>query len=420
MWDADMKVLVTTLGRGHFIQVADSLRSAGVDADLTQGWLVDKPEKSLWLKIAAKVVGRQSLIWGFTKRTTPALEGHNFGDFWAEFLQTAIMQFFSRVWKSEKLWHWGVKVGFWLHGRTMAKMLKRGGYQIAHVKSGLGRSAIAEAKKRGIKVLVDHSAGAPQYITEVVDNKKWGPWTFWWTVMQDCNEADLLMVNSDFVKSTFLKYGYPEEKIRVVYMGLDKKFNGLKKWNEDMAGLGKTESNPLRIVFSGPFALHKGNETFLAAIDLLLKEEINFIVTVIGSISITDDQRKKYGEAIDKIDFKGHVPQDQMCQIMQSHQIYLFPSLSEGCAKSAYEAMSMGLCVVCTFETGLPMRDGIDGFLIEKKNPQSIVDKILWLSDNPYKMRAAGLAATETLTKYTWAHYAENVKKVYDELLELG
>ena len=67
----NIRVLITTLGRGHFIQVADSLRRAGVDADLTQGWLVKKPDKSLWLKLAAKIMGRQSLIWGFTKRTTP-------------------------------------------------------------------------------------------------------------------------------------------------------------------------------------------------------------------------------------------------------------------------------------------------------------------------------------------------------------
>ena len=413
-----MRVLVTTLGRGHFIQVADSLRSAGIDADLTQGWLVENPEESFWLRIAAKIVGRQSLIWGFTKRTTPALTGHNFGDFWAEAIQTFFMLLFSRVLKSKKLWHWAVKTGFWLHGRTMAGLLRKGDYQIAHVKSGLGRFAIAAAKKKGIKVLVDHSAGAPQYITEVVDGDKWGTWTFWWTVMQDCNEADLLMVNSDFVKSTFLKYGYPEEKIRVVYMGLDKKFNGLKKWDEDMVGIGKFKSNPLRIVFSGPFSPHKGNETFLAAIDLLLKEDINFAVTVVGSISITDNQRKKYGAAIDKIDFKGHMPQDQMCQIMQSHQIYLFPSLSEGCAKSAFEAMSMGLCVVCTFETGIPLTDGYDGYLITKNDPDSIVSRIKLLLENPHEIKRTGMAAIETMKKYTWEAYAENVEIVYHELIK--
>lgn len=413
-----MKVLVTTLGRGHFIQVADSLRRSGVDADLTQGWLVENPEKSIWLRLAAWIVGRKSLIWGFTRRTTSALNGHNFGDFWAECVQTVIMQFFSRVWKSERLWHWGVKVGFRLHGRTMARMLRKGDYQIAHVKSGLGRHAIAAARGKGIKVLVDHSAGAPQYITEVVDGKTWGDWTFWWTVMEDCLDADLLMVDCDFVKWTFLQYGYPEEKIRVVYMGLDQKFNGLKTWNEGLTGVGQSAENPLRIVFSGGFAPHKGSEAFLGAVESLLKTDLHFAVTVLGAPAITDEQRLRYDAALKKIDFRGHVPQDEMCRIMQSHHVYLFPSLSEGCAKSAYEAMSMGLCVICTFETGLPLTDGVDGFLIKKRNPQSIEDRIKWLVDHPDRMRAVGLAATETLKKYTWEAYARNVKAIYAELLD--
>ena len=413
-----IKILITTLGRGHFIQVADSLRRAGVDADLTQGWLVRNPEKNLWLKLAAKIIGRQSLIWGFTKRTTPALEGHNFGDFWAEFIQVAFSRLFATLGNNQKLHHWAIKVGFWMHGRTMAKLLRKGDYQIAHVKSGLGRFAIAEAKRRGIKVLVDHSAGAPEFIMREVDGVcgDWR-WNFWWTVMQDCNDADILMVDCDFAKWTFLQYGYPEEKIRVVYMGLDQKFSGLKKWDEDLTGIGKSDSNPLRIVFSGGFAPHKGNEAFLGAIDMLLKTDLHFEVTVLGAPAITGEQKAKYAAAIDKIDFRGHVPQDEMCEVMKSHQVYLFPSLSEGCAKSAFEAMSMGLCVVCTFETGLPMKDGIDGFLIEKKNPKSIVDKIKWLCGNPGRMKSAGLAATGTLKKYTWEAYAENVRKVYSELM---
>lgn len=413
-----MKVLVTTLGRGHFIQVADSLRRNDVDADLTQGWLVRKPLQSFWLKFAAKIIGRQSLIWGFTRRTTPTIEGHNFGDFWAECIQTVLMQFFSRVFHVRKLWHWGVKTGFWLHGRTMAKLIKKGGYQIAHVKSGLGRYAIAAAKNKGVKVLVDHSAGAPQYITEVVDGDLWGPWTFWWTVMQDCNDADILMVNCDFVKWTFLQYGYPEGKIRVVYMGLDQRFNGLKNWDEDLSGLGQSEKKPLRIVFSGGFAPHKGNEAFLDAVERLIKTGLQFEVTVLGMPSITPKQKELYAAALKKIYFRGHVSQDEMCEVMKSNHVYLFPSLSEGCAKSAYEAMSMGLCVVCTFETGLPLTDGVEGYLIEKKNPQSIVEKIQWLVAHSDQMRSAGRLACEHMKKYTWDYYAENVKRVYAEMLE--
>lgn len=77
----------------------------------------------------------------------------------------------------------------------------------------------------------------------------------------------------------------------------------------------------------------------------------------------------------------------------------------------------MGLCVVCTKETGLPLKDGFDGHLILKDDVASIVAKIEYLVRNPALIKATGMNATETLKKYTWDSYAENVKKVYAELL---
>lgn len=414
-----MKVLITTLGRSHFIQVASSLIASGVDAYLFQGWIVKNAKKSILLKLAAKVLGRgKSFLYGFTRRITPELEERNIGDFWGEFLQTFAERTLGRI--NLWWWNWSIKLGFRIHGWRMAKLLKKGDYQIAHIKTGLGRGGcIATAKRKGIKVLADHSAGAPQFIIEDVAQKKWGDWSFWWSVMEDCNEADLLMVDCDFVKSTFLKYGYPEDKIRVVYMGMDQRFNGLKKWGEDIRGIGQTSDKPLRIVFSGPFAEHKGNVDFLGAIELLLNTRLFFTVDVLGSVNIDIDSRKKFARSIEKIQFHGHLPQDRMCDVMKNSHIYLFPSHSEGCAKSAFEALSMGLCVVCTYETGLPAVDGESCCLIERRNPESIKENILRLIEHPEQIESIGRAGTELMKKYTWDFYAENVKKVYDELLEM-
>lgn len=410
-----MKVLLTTLGRLHFVPAASALVRRGVDLHLFQGWLVKDPEKSWLLSLAAKIIGRRSLIYGFTKRTSSELKGRNHGEFWGEFATTFLNKTIARLGYCG--FNLAQKVGLYVHGWLGIGVARRLGCNILHVRSGSGHFLIPWAQRRGMKVLVDQSAGAPRYITEVVEGNRWDRTTFWWTVMQDCDAADLLMVDCDFVKSTFLRYGYPEEKIRVVYMGLDEKFNGLRRWDEDLVSIGRTADKPLRIVFTGVFAPHKGNETFLGAIDLLLKTGLYFEVTALGSTAITQEQRQRYPDALAKIDFRGHVPQDEMVEVMKSQHVYLFPSLSEGCAKSAYEAMSMGLCVVCTFETGLPMTDGVDGYLVRKNDPQSIVNKIEWLVEHPEAISSAGRAATETLKKYTWDFYAENVNRLYDELM---
>ena len=412
-----MKVLITTLGRSHFIQVASALIASGIDGWLFQGWIVKNANHSLLVRIAGKILGRgESFVYGFTRRTTPELEGRNIGDFWAECIQAVAERTVGRI--NRWWWNWSVKLGFKIHGWRMSRLLLHGDYQIAHIRTGLGRGGgIAAARRKGVKILADHSAGAPQFVVEDVGHQRWGKWSYWWSVMEDCNESDVLMVDCDFVKSTFLKYGYPEEKIRVVYMGLDQRFNGLRVWGEDLTDIGKASDRPLRIVFSGPFAEHKGNAEFLAAVELLLDSSCNFTVEVLGCVNIDSCLRKKFQRAINKINFHGHLPQDKMCEVMKGAHIYLFPSHSEGCAKSAFEALSMGLCVVCTYETGLPAVDGESCFLIERRNPDSIKEKILWLVEHPEKIESAGRAGTELMKKYTWEFYAENVRKIYQELL---
>ena len=412
-----LKVLVTTLGRSHFVYATSALIAAGVNAYLFQGWVVKRPATSWPVRIASKILRRgKSFVYGFSLRVSPELEGRNIGDFFSEAVDTFGKYTFGRI---NELWYnRACKLGFWLHGRRMARLLKKDNYTIAHIRSGFGRGGCIEmAKKKGMKVLVDHSAGAPQFIIEEVDGKKWGDWSFWWDVQKDCEAADILMVDCEFVKSTFLRYGYPEDKIRVVYMGLPSWFNGLRKWDEDLNGLGKSSDKPLRIVYTGVFAAHKGCHEFLEAVEKLLDAGVYFQVDVMGMVSVPAEDQRSFPRAMNKITFRGHLPQTEMTDVMKRSHVFLFPSYSEGCARAAFEAMSMGLCVVCTYETGVPLVDGENGYLIKKRDADSIVDKICYLIDNPSRISTCGMAACATLKKYTWESYAENVKKIYKELL---
>lgn len=411
-----MRVLVTTLGRSHFIQVATSLVRRGLDVILFQGWIVSEPQKSYLLKIASKIIGRKSLIYGFEKRSTPELSNRMVGDFISECVDTIAKMLTYKIGK--KTWNFAVKLGFWCHGFRTRRLLRKGNFDVFHCKSGLGAGgAISQAKALGIPVLVDHSAGAPQFVVEKAENDSWGRWSFWWTVQEDCDNADLLMVDCDWVRETFLMYGYPKEKIRVVYMGLDEKFNGLKDWSKDnVDSIGKTPDNPLRIVFTGPFAPHKGNEDFIEAIAQLQMSNYYIEVDVFGSVVISAEIKLKFKDVISFIRFHGHVSQDEMCEALKKSHLYLFPSLSEGCAKSAYEAMSMGLCVVCTKETGLPLTDGVNGYLVRSKCPRDISIKIDELLRSPEKIKQAGINGTLEMKKHTWSRYAAEVESVYEEL----
>ena len=77
----------------------------------------------------------------------------------------------------------------------------------------------------------------------------------------------------------------------------------------------------------------------------------------------------------------------------------------------------MGLCVVMTKETGLPLEDGVSGAVIETRNADSIVDRIKLLLKTPERIKEMGIAGSDIMKKYTWERYAREVINLYDELM---
>jgi glycosyltransferase involved in cell wall biosynthesis len=410
-----MKVLISTLGRSHFVNSASSIIAAGVDAVLFQGWVVQNPKRSLLVKCATWLLGRRSFQYGMEKRVTPELQGRNKGDFLAEAFSTLLIMTLGRL--GDSLQSWCIKVGFIFHGFRTRFLISK--YDIFHVRSGLGQGgAIQKAKKKKTKVLVDQSFVHPYFFSEDLRGGRLKGCSFWTLVLQDCVEADLLLVNSDYVKETFVRYGYPVEKIRVIHLGVRKDFNQLRMWSETDKKAIWSLDNPLSILFTGTFNERKGASYFLEAIAALLAKNRPIKITVVGTVDLTDAQRERFKEILSKIDFTGHVSQDQLKIYLSSHHIYLFPSLAEGCAQSGMEAMSAGLCVLATRESGLPIRIKETGFYVPARNSSYIVNVIESLLERPEEIIRVGRNASQQLKEYTWQHYAENVKLIYSELMQ--
>ena len=80
--------------------------------------------------------------------------------------------------------------------------------------------------------------------------------------------------------------------------------------------------------------------------------------------------------------------------------VFLHPSLSEGFCNAVLEAQAMGVPVVCTDAGGLPenVADGLTGFVVPRRDPAAMADKLTLLagdSDLRRKMGAAGCQRVE-------------------------
>ena len=418
-----ISIISSGLGRLHFAQTAEWLNKVGINVKLVCGWVPRNPD-NLLVKVCSKLLGR-NLSAGFKKRAIKVQGKSEVCSCpFAEFAAVGIFHVggcFSRgKWLGA-----AANLSWQLLGYNSKKFLRRNnivGEAVFHVRSGVGHGgAIKFAKKIGLPVIVDHSIAHPAYMEKHLRNEylKNGEEfelglssAFWRMVVEDCEWADVLLVNSFFVRDTFVEQGYPAEKIKVVYLGTRPDFFGLRSV--------KAESRcdrPIKLLFTGNFCFRKGAEYLLRAIKILSeKSSVLFEMDVVGSYD------KRMVEQFDisslPVKFHGPMPQDDLKQFLSRADIYVFPSLAEGCACSGMEAMAAGLCVVGTHESGFPIEDGVNGCIVPGKDAQAIASKVLSLMDNPSEIDRLGAAAAELIrTKYTWEQYAENVKRIYMEML---
>lgn len=112
------------------------------------------------------------------------------------------------------------------------------------------------------------------------------------------------------------------------------------------------------------------------------------------------------------------VPQDELKGFLASSDVYLSPSLCEGCASSGMEALAAGLPVIATLESGFQIENEENGIIVEARNVSQIVEALLRLKSSQDLRTKLGTSASELIRqKFSWELYAQNVVSLYQDLL---
>lgn len=401
------KVIISTFGPLHLMKSAEYISNLA-DVSVIQGWLPGLFSRPL-VKICSVISGRD-LLKSFGKRRVDNVlrnDGVAIPEFylWAtklfRFLRTDNSAMYASL----------------LYGYFSKKFINNA--DVFHVRSGNGGAgAIKKAKQCGMKVIVDHSIAHTSYLRKVLnpEYERLGlncgyNTNFWDLITENCKEADCILVNSDFVKQTFVEEGFDENKVKVAYLGVRPDFFSLKT--------SYSINKQLQILFTGGFGVRKGARYIIEATKQLDEMGVNYRLVVVGACEMLeiDSLLKEYKSK--NLQFVGFVPQDELKHYFITSDIYLFPSLAEGCASSGMEAMAAGLPVIATKESGLPIDSGIDGVVIRSKDSGEIVNAVMSLVKDKSKRERYGLnAARKIKEKYSWEQYAETVVSYYKELIE--
>ncbi|ANE49261.1 glycosyltransferase family 4 protein [Flavisolibacter tropicus] len=222
--------------------------------------------------------------------------------------------------------------------------------------------------------------------------------------------ADIIITPGKFVSDSLPIWAKNKKIITSPFgspMMIDKSSRGLKNRK-------KKQNQRLRVLFVGSMGQRKGLGDLFNAIKLLNCSNIELVV--LGAmLDRSDFYRKEFPDFTYEI---GR-PHKQVLELMQTCDVFCLPSIVEGRALVMQEAMSQGLPLIITPNTGGDdlILEEQTGFLVPIRSPQAIAEKLSWFLDNRSKLKEMSVLAQEHAGTYTWEKYGMNIVSEIKESL---
>lgn len=222
--------------------------------------------------------------------------------------------------------------------------------------------------------------------------------------------ADLITIPSTFAYQTFIKKGFPPQKLALLPYGVD-----LSRFHPE----GKPSTETFNVLFVGGMSLQKGIPYLLQAFEKV--KHPNKRLRLVGAVSdALINRMKKLGLWLDPIEVVGHVPQQQLKRYFSTSHVLVLPSVQEGLAMVMAQAMACGCPVLASEHTGATdlFTDGQEGFVVPIRQVDALARRLQQLADNPDLQQRMGAAALERVQHLGgWNTYGDKAMSVYQELV---
>jgi starch synthase len=287
----------------------------------------------------------------------------------------------------------------------VAQSLDRIQPDVVYAYEGGARETFREAKKRGIttiheqpssywhwarKLLAEEGERNPEFaglLPSLRDSDRHLDWK-----EEELQLADYVFVPSEHVRRT-LAGVVPDEKIRVVTYGAPAVHPRMQ--------VNLDPGRPLKVLFVGNLAQHKGIGYLLDAIDMLGRQ---VELTLVGR---RFRPNHRVDEACRRWRWFESVPHAQVLNLMEECDVLVLPSLTEGCALVVLESLACGLPVIVTPNTGSLafVRDRCEGFVVPICRSDAIADSLNALHQNREMLAEMSRQAQKTAQEKSWSSY---------------
>jgi glycosyltransferase involved in cell wall biosynthesis len=218
--------------------------------------------------------------------------------------------------------------------------------------------------------------------------------------------ADYISVPSQFAVQSFLDHGFPREKLLHIPYGVD---------TERFQPSLMDKPQGFQVLTAGNLGVEKGTGYLLDSLELL--RGLNIDLALVGALDDYITQRLQQTRV--SWIFGGAVPQNELVDWYHNASVYCLLSVQEGMSMTVLEAMACGVPVIASTSTGAAdfITDGIDGFLVEPRDVQSVAERLERLYLDSDLRRCIGAAARRRALDLTWDIYGAQLTKAYSEIV---
>lgn len=207
------------------------------------------------------------------------------------------------------------------------------------------------------------------------------------------------------------RHGIPANRVSAVPNGVSEEFFVQRRY----AG------TPSKLLYLGGWEWRKGIRYLAQAFSRVASEEPLVSLTLAGTGDseeiVKSSFERKYHPLLTVIP---HLPAEDLPALYSRHDLFVFPSLFEGCPLVIPEAMASGLPVVTTRTCGMQdiVLDGVSGLLVPPRDSKILAQRILFLLKDVDLCARLGKAAQQGACNLMWQNIARQHLDLYGRLSE--
>lgn len=230
--------------------------------------------------------------------------------------------------------------------------------------------------------------------------------------------ASVIVVKAECMKVPLIRSGCPRHKLVTVTNGVDlERFGLARSYSREPVGVDKTAT----ILYVGRLESVKGISTLLKAYAQIYREFTDSRLLLVGD---GNDARRLREVVADMhlgaaVHFCGWVHQSEVPKYFQAADIFVLPSLFEGCPNVLLEAMAAGLPIVASAVGGVPelVRDGTEGFLVLPGDVETLADRLKSLLTDEGLRKEMSNNSRKRATEFEMTRVNDKIFGLCNELL---